>query len=406
MTRVEDRGQRSEVREGGDAPRRQHNLALRHRIADLRHPTSGLTLIELLITITILATLAALFLGASSAATEAARKARTKSTIHKIHTLLMERWASYTTRRVDINQNLIDYIQTSAGSDAKLRGEAMADLRLLALRELMKLEMPDRWSDVDLDVEPLGSGSGPLVCLQSVPSIARAYYRNLLRAKNATDIDTLERNGSAECLYLTVMLFTGDGEARTQFSRQDIGDTDGDGAPEFLDGWGNPIRWVRWPAGFIGRSDLMTRDPYNPLTGDADNDHDPFDPFRRNAQSAQLDLRVFPYNIRQYVRHLRGGANSYSPPTNADPTLNYQIGFRLVPLVFSMGPDGIGDISTRVGNIADGANSIYLDPYAWDPSALPSPGKYEFGSYGDNPDAADGKDDSIDNIHNHLLDNR
>ena len=31
-----------------------------------------------------------------------------------------------------------------------------------------------------------------------------------------------------------IMLATGDGEARTLFSSQDIGDTDGDGAPKFL----------------------------------------------------------------------------------------------------------------------------------------------------------------------------
>ena len=50
---------------------------------------------------------------------------------------------------------------------------------------------------------------------------------------------------------LVIMNATGDGEARTLFSKQDIGDVDEDGAPEFIDGWGNPIGWIRWPAGVV-----------------------------------------------------------------------------------------------------------------------------------------------------------
>jgi hypothetical protein len=274
----------------------------------------------------------------------------------------------------------------------------MADLRLLALREMMKLEMPDRWSDVDMTQY---SGNTRFF-LQIIPSIAQTYNRNLLKALSATDQVTLERNGSAECLYLIVMLHTGDGEARTLFSRQDIGDTDGDGALEFLDGWGNPIRWVRWPAGFISRSDLMHRDPDNPMTGDGDTDHDPFDPFNRNSRTVTLNTSMFPSQMQPYIAHLRGAASSSSPPSNADPTRDFQVGYRLVPLVFSSGPDGIGDVSTRVGNVMTSGNSIYLDPCAWDSTNE----AYEFGSFGDNPEMPDGDDNSIDNIHNHLLDNR
>jgi len=354
-------------------------LAPRSSILDPRH---GVTLIELLITITIIATLSAAFLGASRSAMELARRSRTKTAITKIHTLLMERWQSYTTRRVDVNTTGLTQSQLDDG-------RFMADLRLLGLRELMKLEMPDRWSDVDL--------TQSLTFLQNIPAITRAYDRRLVQALNATNRNTLERNGSAECLYLTVMLHTGDGEARTLFSRQDIGDTDGDGAQEFLDGWGNPIRWVRWPAGFVGRSDLMLSDPNNLLTGNPDADHDPFDPFRRNSGNAipTSNYSGYPANMRPYVQHLRGLAASSPPAT-------FNIGYRLVPLVFSMGPDGIGDISTRVGNIASTSNGILLDPYAWDSTNK----AYEFGSYGDNPKNPDGDDNSLDNIHNHLLDNK
>lgn len=380
--RIEDRGSRVEYSRCLPSP-----LTFAPRSSHLA-PRGGLTLIELLITITILATLAAMFLGASNAAMESARSARTKTTISKIHSLLMERLDSYTTRRVDVNPTVESDIKSTVPPN--LHGNAMADARLLARRELMKLEMPDRWSDaVSINSNPAVSTISLAVFLQNTPSIAQSYFRRYQQAYSASGKDPDDTNGSAECLYLTVMLFTGDGEARTLFSRQDIGDTDGDGALEFLDGWGRPIRWVRWPAGFVGRSDLMAGDP--------DIDHDPLDPFRRNSTKATPDANPFPSAVRPYIEHLRG-TSSKSPPAG------FTIGFRTVPLVFSMGPDGIGDVSTRRGEIADPGGDILLDPYAWDTTYK----TYEFGSYGDNPDPAleNGEDNSIDNIHNHLQDGR
>ena len=360
----------------GFIPRRQRCAP------SFRNPQSAirnaLTLIELLITISIIATLAAMFLGASNAAMESARSARTKTTIAKIHSLLMERWDTYSTRRVELSDTVVNNINSSF-PPGPLRGSAIADARLLALRELMKLEMPDRWSDIDMSQYPGTTG----FFLRDIPSLARAYDRRLTQAVNVSDIGTVEKNGSAECLFLTVMLGTGDGEARTLFSRQDIGDTDGDGAMEFLDGWGRAIRWVRWPAGFVARSNLMN--------GDSDTEPDPFDPFRRNVLNASPTASSFTGPIRLYIEHLRGTDGP-----------NREIGFRLIPLVFSMGPDGIGDISTRKGNITNNANAILLDPYAWDTTN----NAYEFGSYGDNPEMPDGEDNSLDNIHNHAQEGR
>ena len=42
----------------------------------------------------------------------------------------------------------------------------------------------------------------------------------------------------------------GSPEAMEQFSQSEIGDTDHNGYPEFLDGWGKPIFFLRWAPGF------------------------------------------------------------------------------------------------------------------------------------------------------------
>ncbi len=55
---------------------------------------------------------------------------------------------------------------------------------------------------------------------------------------------------------MIVTLACGDGEAKTLFKESEIGDTDGDGAPEFLDGWKHPISFLRWAPGFDSQIQL------------------------------------------------------------------------------------------------------------------------------------------------------
>jgi len=320
-----------------------------------RGTRNAVTLVELLITIAILATISAVFLGASRSAMEFSRSSRTKATINKLDKLLMERWASYSTRRVDV--------PILAGTS----GNAAAWARLDATRKLMMLEMPDRWSDLLGDTvensppinPPAIRGTIPIVEISrtappaddygtlplTYPSLTRAYLRRYDRL-DPSDPEKIRENQSAECLYMIILLATGDGEARTLFSQQDIGDTDEDGAPEFLDGWGNPIGFIRWPSGFVAESDLMS--------GDADADHDPFDHFRRDNTA-----------------------------------------YRLVPLIFSIGADDDSDINTSGITVTSLTNPP--DPYASNYDSA------QLGVAQDRDDPPDGEG-WHDNIHNHLQD--
>lgn len=296
-----------------------------HRGASRR----GVTLIELLITMTIMAIIAAAILGTAAAAIEGAREKKTQSLITKIHTLLMERYASYETRRIDVAPSIVQAIDnwvslaaTPADIQARsvARGQMLADARLLGLRELMKKEMPDRWSDVQYV---------PLL-LTKAPPLAETYYRRYQQIQSHPEVGTYQ---SAECLYMVIMMATGDGEARTLFSKQEIGDTDGDGAPEFLDGWGNPIRWLRWPSGVV--SDLQ---PLNSTGGrPSDADHDPFDPYRRDAINILTpDIDLYPPTLKSVVQNnLRTRIQKATSASRTDLTA-----YRLVPFIYSHGPDG------------------------------------------------------------------
>lgn len=69
---------------------------------------------------------------------------------------------------------------------------------------------------------------------------------------SATDPNNFAAD-SAELLYLIITESTIPGAPvlDTNFSASEIGDTDGDGWTEFLDAWGQPLRFYRWPTRLI-----------------------------------------------------------------------------------------------------------------------------------------------------------
>jgi len=269
--------------------------------AALRRATGrAFTLVELLITIAIISILAGLLLGVAARAGERGREARTKAMIARLHTLVMEHYDTYRDRRAPLDDDNPVL--------ANLTGQARAEARLYALRELMIMEMPDRWSDVlladitgstpasvtarqplYLDSNSSSTHGGPTPLIEAY---RRQYYAS---AQNATAEQLLDNQG-AECLFMMVMLATADGEARTLFNESSIGDVDGDGAREFLDGWGRPINFLRWAPGYD--SDLQAN--ANTLGTDedvwiaqADADHDPFDLFKSDPIAYRLVPLIF-----------------------------------------------------------------------------------------------------------------
>lgn len=354
-----------------------------HTATNRRH---GFTLIELLVTITIIGILTSLFLAALGMAADQAKEARTKAMIARLNTVIMTRWESYRTRRVPVN---------TSGMNPVLANIA----RRNALRELQRLEMPQCYEDitVDLSVWPAVttanvSGTVP------TPAISLAYLRRIQQntkvvngvptAKRPTSsaLDSSPTNDRAECLYLIVTMGGIDDEATPidHFRSLDVGDTDNDGMFEFLDGWGNPISFLRWPTAFI--SDLQP-DPTlpDPITFSRQH-HDPFDP-------AMTDL----------------------PSGSGTPT-----GFRLTPLIYSFGSDGAsgingyfpfivsGMIQARVGSDTKSSlsgsfsSATSADPYAWPSSGSDNPSGSRLSADVD-LNGMPVQDAWLDNIHNHNL---
>ncbi len=317
---------------------------------------NGFTLVELLVSISIIALLASIALVGVQ---ESGKVARTRSQIARLNALISEQWDSYLSRRV----------RTTPGPP-----RAVAQQRVDRIRELMRMELPDRKSDL------LYPASG----LPRQPALWRSYRRRVARlvaqhtaTQSGGPFDwTDDTRGwtpafqTAECLYLIISQLTdGDRSALAFFSDREVGDVDNDGVPELLDGWGNPIYFLRWAPGFDAPGSVQDRRVPDPLD---------------------------PTGVYAPVPTGAGDDRPHTRPT-----------FALYPLIFSSGSDGRPDLRTDTPDISGGMRVVYATtnppnnpfigwgPYQSPQHPAPLGGRFDFDK--------DGRDNSLDNIVNQTL---
>lgn len=224
------------------------------------HPKErrGYTLVELLTVMIIIALLATLGLAVQRASVESARRDRTRTTIAKIDHILAGIYEKYQYRTVplpnyddvQLSNILTGYSNggggfissMSDGERGKARRTARMVARTMALRELLQMDMPTSVGEI---MDAAGNQLLPEFNEATTP-LANFYYNTICRFEDP--INTT----NAELLYLIVM--NADPEARTMFHEREIGvwdDGDRVGGNVFLDGWGNPICFLRWAPGLV-----------------------------------------------------------------------------------------------------------------------------------------------------------
>ena len=128
----------------------------------------------------------------------------------------------------------------------------------------MRMEMPDRSEDITDDpiAIPTSTGNSPTYTARR---LSQLYHNRLINTRRRWHRHRQVENGAAELLYMIVSM--GSPEAMEQFSQSEIGDTNHNGYPEFLDGWGRPIFFLRWAPGFSALTPIFRRpDRQSPTT--------------------------------------------------------------------------------------------------------------------------------------------
>jgi len=178
--------------------------------------------VELLVVITIIGILATIGVQVSAALSTKARVHATNVTLSKIDTVLRERYEAITQ---SVPKKLTGYGKVHYVKNALIR------------------YMPQVEEDFTSGLPNLGYYSTTEKTLLNVDPFSN------------TGVGTLPGMDPAELLYEMVTQKTPFGTTKfkfanktvQEFSGSEIGDLDGDGKFEILDGWGTPIRFYRWP---------------------------------------------------------------------------------------------------------------------------------------------------------------
>ncbi|MBT4011195.1 MAG: prepilin-type N-terminal cleavage/methylation domain-containing protein [Planctomycetaceae bacterium] len=207
----------------------------------------GFTFIELLAVMAIISLLSAAILVALTELQATSKKRRCQQQIKKIDQLIMQRWDEILHKPLPI--------QLPSSLLPVDRKRAV----LIARRELLRLELPERITDIF---------DGPYFSkIMPTPATTRAFQRKALFITRQKNNDGnlnqwTEQHQGAECLYLILSVMQDrDSSALDFFFPGEIGDTDGDGMLEILDGFNQPIGFLRWAPGISGPfSDIQKTD--------------------------------------------------------------------------------------------------------------------------------------------------
>ncbi len=282
-------------------------MAKQHR-PDTSLRRRGFTLLELLGVVAIIAILMSLTFVVMAGVVQQAEEEATKVTILKVNRLLEQRIEAFDrafkgSRRDDYVKGTVELLRQIDGRFDYFRqnpSEAPPAILLLARKAGFRFEFPQRFVELvaGFDTPPSGPGltgavtdsvtgmPGSIYTRQAYPIARTQLISEGIPAPTVTQINTrvsenwakhqtyesaatasedVHSSESSELLYFILIesgTFGSSPVDADSFTAAEIGDVDGDGLPEFLDAWGNPLRFYRWPTRLI---DPTAPNPFRPI---------------------------------------------------------------------------------------------------------------------------------------------
>lgn len=225
-----------------------------------RRGRAAFTLTELLVVLIIIALLSTMILSGLLSARESQRAAKTAATVRKLSEIILPYYEQYEDRR------------PALPSISGLSRNSVEELRRIAIRRLMTLELPERERDVPdapanvAQAATYGNYWVPASAIQAPPTTGPFLLAEVPPAtRRYADVIALAVSGgasvnSSELLYLIVSRGpAADPDVVSHFRDDEVRDLDGDGLLEFADGWNRPIGFLRWPVCFAS--------PVQPIDG-------------------------------------------------------------------------------------------------------------------------------------------
>lgn len=270
-----------------------------------KHDTRlGFTLIELLMVMAIIATLMSMSVVVMLGFMDQAEEEATSATLQKLARLIEQRSEAIDRafsgvreqRTIQATHALLADPNLDSDRSDGIFGVREEAVRILAKKAMVRFEMPQRFEERLLFGD--AAITVPLMPESIYLSIAAPRARNSLGlalttplTNSAIDAEVTSRwannraeTESSELLYFCLIASGSFGATSVdadRFTDAEIQDTDNDGLPEFVDAWGAPLRFYRWPTRLVDWDppipfQPVLLDPNDPtdvvVTVDTDND--------------------------------------------------------------------------------------------------------------------------------------
>lgn len=246
------------------------------------------TLLELLMVIALIGILMSMSVVVMLGFIDSAEEEATSATVQKLARLIEQRVEAFDrafkgTRRqqamVAMRNLLVDPNLDGDKSDGVF-GVYDSAVEILAKKSLFRFEFPQSFADrltlgdagtivsglpnsmyLSIVAPTVRTDLGlPITTSLTDPAIVAEATTRFAKHKAATE--------SAECLYFQLFASGNYGASAVdgdRFTEREIKDTDGDGLPELVDAWENPLRFYRWPTRMI---DVDPPVPFQPVLSD------------------------------------------------------------------------------------------------------------------------------------------
>lgn len=281
-------------------------------IVEVSPTPSAFTLIEILIVLTIVSIIAAALGVTINNMMTSAREAQTIATLRKIDGLIIERQQGL--QRAFEGRDFRRYVKTTRERLIKgdpergipqLYGLSANAVEAIARKDFTREFFPQRF----IEMSDFRSTTG--IVADRIPD--RIQFDEIYGSavtwtganfKSPVNHDPITE--SSELLYFAITrmeVFGTPPVAVDDFSTREVADTDNDGLPEFIDGWGNPLRFYRWPTRLFKPYGLLGDDGVPGSPGD-DPDSPPgadFDDLSEIGWAGTDDLKVSD-NVRSFAR--------------------------------------------------------------------------------------------------------
>ena len=302
------------------------------------------TLVELLVVIAIIALVAALTAGALFMLPGRAQVRTTEALISKLDAALQRRLNDAARRANRAQLAEVDRFLAAANpTRAAVVAKTRTVRQQLPERFLLNPRTRYRWRRPTTITTPSGSSallvgdfslldysgaSGPTQRPRQLPPtasdfVAAIQHAFLLGKLSNHNVQTTR----AECLFLIIAGGVNVEAIADEFGPNEIGDTDQDGLPEFLDAWGNPIAFFLWP--------YQYRSPAQPMAFDAT-----FGQFRPSQSGNTLDPDGTLTELDYISTTQRSLFEATFHPVTFPAGSTTPFAYRLYPLIVSAGPDG------------------------------------------------------------------